>query len=216
MLLSILTCGLVSGVNYTTAVSSDFTLTSQVTIKVPHNATNGFTVNNLTSRVTGTSWTVAGRDDGVVEGANTYDYISFFVSFPGGNNAYKWKTNNAELRVFTFQNSGACSGSIELMDNANDPFWGQGTLNHGNQIDVLIDGDIYSGRYGTGTANCATADTDGDGVLDNDEDRNSDGDFSNDDTDGDLANLVPGVAALIATLAGFDNSCLDLHPYFAF
>ena len=36
-----------------TAVSSDYTLTSQVTIKVPHNAANGFTVNNLTSRVTG-------------------------------------------------------------------------------------------------------------------------------------------------------------------
>jgi hypothetical protein len=173
----------------------NLTLTAQVTLKVPHaTGLNRFTVSNLVSAVPGTLWNPNSRIDSPVEDPNA-DYISFVVSFSGGDHGiYEWSAGK-EVKVFSFRNTGDCRGVVRLIDNNTDPFNklpnSVGT-NPGNQIDVLgIDrNNAYIRNYGEATADCTILDSDGDGIVDPLEDANLDGDNNpatnpGPDTDGD-------------------------------
>ncbi|MEZ4861095.1 MAG: SdrD B-like domain-containing protein [Caldilineaceae bacterium] len=173
----------------------NLTLTSQVTIKAPHAVgLSRFTVSNLVSSTPGTSWSLTSRIDGPAEDPNT-DYLSFVVSFTGGDHGvYEWSAGQ-EVKVFTFRNTGACNGIVRLIENDSDSFNqlpnSVGT-NPGNQIDVLgIErNNAYIGNYGEAEADCTILDSDGDGVPDPFEDANLDGDNNpatnpGPDTDGD-------------------------------
>ena len=181
-----------------TPSAPNLTLTAQVTIKAPHGTgLDRFVVSDLQSVVAGTVWAASSRIDAPTEAPGS-DYLSFVVDFPGGDRSiFKWSANQ-EIKLFTFKNSGACLGALELIDNDTDPFNklpnSVGT-NPGNQITVLgiAKENAYIGNYDTGRANCTPAannDSDGDGVPNQIEDANSDGDNNpatnpGPDTDGD-------------------------------
>ncbi|MEZ4861096.1 MAG: hypothetical protein R3C14_07315 [Caldilineaceae bacterium] len=135
----------------------NLTLTSQVTIKVPHAGDGSrFTVADLQNLVAGTEWAQTSRVDAPREDANA-DYISFTVTFTDGDHrVYQW-AEGQEIKLFTFANEGACLGSVSLMENG-DTFnnaRNSANTNPGNQIDVLgIDNDnAYLGNYGS-AADC--------------------------------------------------------------
>lgn len=137
----------------------NLTLTSQVTIKVPHGVdANRFAVSNLQSAVAGTEWSQTSRVDAPSEDSNA-DYLSFTVNFTDGNHrVYQW-AEGQEIKLFTFTNGGACLGTVNLLDNG-DSFARSGNsvnTNPGNQIDVLgIDrNNAYVGNYGD-AANCSS------------------------------------------------------------
>ena len=168
-----------------TNVTSNLTLTGQITIKVPHGVGAAqFVVNSPNSPIAGTNWSSSGRTDAPTQ-APGFDYISYQLTFPTNNNqAINWTAGN-ELLVFTFANTGTCLGPIELIDNATDAFMPPNppyNANVGNSMTVLT-GEAYGGRYDLGSADCR--DSDGDGVSDTQEDINGDGNPANDDTDGD-------------------------------
>lgn len=151
--------------------SSPVTLTAQVTVKVPHGSgTNNFALKNLKSGVTGTSWAATSRINAPSEDP-TVDYISFELSFPGGDyRALHWQANQ-EVKVFSFQNKGPCLGPVTLLTDT-DPFMppNSADTNPGNQITLLgIGGDnFYIGNYGNTQALCTSGakDSDGDGIPD--------------------------------------------------
>ena len=101
----------------------------------------------------------------------TADYLSWRLTISGDAGAYNWAAGQ-EVLVFSFTNSGACLGAVELLADS-DPFAqlpnSIGT-NPGNQIGIRgigtdTDND-YIGIYGS-PANCvAGTDTDGDGLTD--------------------------------------------------
>lgn len=137
------------------------TLTSQVTLKVPHaTAADRFVVGELSSDVAGTEWSLTSRIDAPIEDS-TADYLSFTIAFPDGNHqALAWQADQ-EVKVFSFANTGTCQGNVTLMTN-DDPFnaaviIGQHNSAHtnpGNQIDVLNlgEGNLYIGNYGSAAA----------------------------------------------------------------
>jgi hypothetical protein len=135
----------------------NFTLTSQVTIKVRHGiGADRFEVNNLQSTVAGAEWAQTSRVDAPVENSDV-DYISFTVNFVDGDHSvYQW-AEGQELKIFTFTNSGACLGAVSLLEN--DEVFAQSgnsaNTNPGNQIDVLgiNRNNAYTGNYG-GAATC--------------------------------------------------------------
>lgn len=173
----------------------NLTLTAQVTLKVPHLlGLNRFTVSNLINSVPGTQWSLTSRIDAPIEGP-AFDYLSFVVSFTGGDHGvYEWSAGQ-EVKAFTFRNTGACNGIVRLMENNTDPFNqlpNSVNTNPGNQIDVLgVDrNNAYIGNYGSATADCTILDSDNDGIVDPLEDANLDGDNNpatnpGPDTDGD-------------------------------
>ena len=137
----------------------NLTLTSQVTVKVPHSGgADRFAVSNVQSAVAGTEWAQSSRVDAPSEDSRA-DYLSFTVNFTDGNHrAYQW-AEGQEIKLFTFTNGGACLGAVSLMGNG-DSFARSGNsanTNPGNQIDVLgIDrNNAYVGNYGD-AANCST------------------------------------------------------------
>jgi len=145
------------------ATGPALTLTSQVTLKVPHaSGADRFDVQDLRNGVDGTEWTQTSRIDAPAEDINA-DYLSFTVAFPAGNHqAFTWRANE-EILVFSFANHGACQGGVTLLSN-DDPFTSDvangvvnsANTNPGNQIDVLNlgEGNLYLGNYGS-VAHCA-------------------------------------------------------------
>ncbi len=145
------------------ASGAALTLTSQVTLKVPHaTAADRFVIGELSSDVAGTEWSLSSRIDAPTENTSA-DYLSFTIAFPDGNHqAIAWQADQ-EVKVFSFANTGTCQGNVTLMNN-DDPFnagvaSGQHNSAHtnpGNQIDVLNlgDGNLYTGNYGSAAA-CA-------------------------------------------------------------
>ena len=136
----------------------NLTLTSQVTLKVPHGVDSSrFTVADIQNGVAGASWSATSRIDAPAEDRNA-DYISFTVEFPEGNHqAYQWKAGE-EVEVFTFANAGSCLGAVTLLENS-DPFMApvnSANTNPGNQIDVLgfREGNLYASNYGS-AADCS-------------------------------------------------------------
>ncbi|MEM7131241.1 MAG: hypothetical protein AAF702_33300, partial [Chloroflexota bacterium] len=178
------------------------TLTSQVTIKVPH-ATGGdqfvprpepfiaFVPTLYTGPTVGPSWSVGSRADGPTEDTDA-DYISWDLAMGADLTLYDWQAGQ-EILVFQFTNLGTCQGAVEIMLDS-DPFASQpnsvGT-NPGNQISArgmngTTDND-FIGAYDTGSADCtgggASPDSDGDGLTD-DVDPDDDNDGIPDATEG--------------------------------
>ena len=170
--------------------SPNRTLSSQVTIKVPHATGNDqFKVNELQSATLANVWSDNSRVNAPPEDSKA-DYISFSVqtmdpaSFP-------WKTGQ-EIEVFSFTNAGKCLGPVKLLNNAdtfNNMPNSAGT-NPGNQFTNAgwgsDDTNNYAGNYGC-EAVCsinANQDSDSDGLTDQQEaERGTDP--NNPDTDGD-------------------------------
>ncbi|OQX16245.1 MAG: hypothetical protein BWK73_04300 [Thiothrix lacustris] len=131
----------------------NMSLTSQVTLKMPHaSGDESFQASAITSPLNGITWTESSRVNAPKENAGV-DYISFTMN-TSDVKAFQWQAAQ-ELEVFSFANSGACVGSVALMDNSTDPFNvlpnSTGT-NPGNQFANLgwgaADSNNYAGNYG--------------------------------------------------------------------
>ena len=199
---------------------------AQVTLKVPHaTGSDKFTPTGLQSAFTGLAWSNTSTVPAPTEDTAS-DYLSFTPTISDAQ-AMQW-TAGAEVEVFSFANSGACLGGINLIDNQNDPFNqpvdnpnnSVGT-NPGNSLTNLgwgtADADNYAGNYGC-AAVCVPPplDTDGDGLLDSDEillgtdpmEQDSDGDTVRDDEEvgGDVSNpLDTDGDGIINALDGDDD-----------
>ncbi len=133
----------------TTWTGSDaLTATAQVTLRVP---TGGFVPGSLTN-MNGT-WTLNSPFVAPAENPG-FDYITVGLSSLGTSDITY--TSGVEEPLFTFQNTGTCTGSVELME-ANDPFIGN-TLNAnvGNQITTFGSGNTnaWTSNYDAGNSNC--------------------------------------------------------------
>jgi len=177
----------------------DGSISAQVTIRVPHatESDKKFNVSNLSSSISSISWDDSSRSDSPAE-APEYDYISFSLKQLDSPDAFNWQANE-EQEVFSFANSGDCTGPISLMTD-NDPFNVKNnseSTNPGNQFTNIGWSDFagensYRNIYGNNSADCrdsldddndglnnreerlygtdpAIADTDGDGLSDGDE-----------------------------------------------
>lgn len=170
--------------------SPNLSLTSQVTLKAPHatNTADSFKAANIQSAISGVTWSESSRINAPTEDA-TADYLSFTMNLTNSQ-AFQWQKGQ-ELEVFSFTNSGACLGSVSLMEES-DPFNVQpnsmGT-NPGNQYTNLgwgaSDANNYAGNYGC-PAVCAdpNQDSDHDGLTDGKESEIGT-DPQNPDTDND-------------------------------
>lgn len=152
--------------------SPNMSLTSQVTLKVPHaTETDSFTASGIKTNVSGAIWTESSRVNAPNEDVSA-DYLSFNMNLTNAN-LLDWQSGK-ELEVFSFANSHACLGDVSLMNNLTDPF---NTLpnsagtNPGNQFTNIGWGSAsinnYAGNYGC-AATCIdfTKDTDNDGLTD--------------------------------------------------
>lgn len=154
--------------------SRNMSLTSQVTLKVPHSS-NGqsLVIQDLQSALAGASWAQTSRVDTPQEDP-TSDYLSFTMT-PTDAKAFTWQAGKA-LEVFSFAHTGSCPSAVTLMENT-DPFNrlpnSVGT-NPGNQFTNLGWGDAGSNNY-AGNYGCAAVcvdvnrDSDNDGLSDEEE-----------------------------------------------
>ena len=127
----------------------------QASIKVP---TGGFQVSNLTNLVGGAGFALSSRYDHPTE-APTFDYLSFTLQNLG-TTAISYQ-NGVEVPLFTFENTGACTGGSLFLVNDTDPFLPPNSLsaNVGQQLTTLGYGtnDVPICIAGSGTVACATA-----------------------------------------------------------
>ena len=179
--------------------SPDQTLTSQLTIRVPHfTGASRFSVSDLRTAVTNTTWS-GDADESRVDAPTenpTKDYISFELSVKGSDRGlYAWKAGKEqEVFSFTFGTAG-CKGLVEIMPD-NDPFdpkniasgYNSSSTNPGNQFTNLGWGTMLDNNYlgveGTAADCTQSFDTDGDGLKDGIE-KIVGTDPNNPDTDGD-------------------------------
>ncbi|TXH71900.1 MAG: IPTL-CTERM sorting domain-containing protein [Thiothrix sp.] len=202
-----------------TTPSPDQSMTSQVTILVPHaELPNRFTVpsSSVASAFSGATWSNSSKALTPTENPN-YDYLSFSATI-SDSQVFQWEAG-VEQEIFSFKNTGKCLGSVKLIVNKVDPFDiipnSYGT-NPGNQFDNVgwpvneATQSAYAGNYGTeAQADCtasatsnadpkATADTAtvvaGSSVtidvLANDTDANSDTLYIQHMTDGDFGKVT--------------------------
>ena len=137
---------------YLVSVLPDFTLypggsttnNAQITVKVP---TGGFVFDGITS-ITG-NWTLENDVYAPVEDPG-FDYFSFNANAIVGI-VYEAGVEN---QLFTFRNSGTCTGTLDIIDNATDPFMppNSANVNVGNLMTVLGlgPGNKYVGNYAAG------------------------------------------------------------------
>lgn len=226
-----------------TTPSPDQSMTSQVTILVPHaELPNRFTIpsSSVVSAFTGVSWSNSSKAPAPVENPN-YDYLSFSATIPDSR-VFQWEAG-VEQEIFSFKNTGKCLGSVKLIVNKTDPFDispnSLGT-NPGNQFDNIgwpvneATLSAYAGNYGTeAEADCSssassnaapktTADTatvvSGSSVtidvLANDTDANSDTLYIQHMTDGDFGTVALKSGKLVYTSdAAYTGS--DTFTYYA-
>jgi hypothetical protein len=125
------------------------TLGAQVTIVVQ---TGGFQMDNLTS-INGV-WDKLPTIVAPTERPSK-DYIVVYLTT---STALPY-TANTEIPLFTFQNTGVCTGILELIHNASDPFMppNSQSFNVGNYISTRGGGgssnNLWTGNYGA-TADC--------------------------------------------------------------
>ncbi len=131
--------------------SGNTTSTQQVSIKVP----TGFQYRNLTNLIGGVTYAQGSRINAPSQ-APSSDYILFNLSSLGTTNITY--TNGVKVPLFTFEKSGACSGSLALMPD-NDPFVANTSYNSKQQLTVNGYGvsDIPLCIKGSGTAACPPA-----------------------------------------------------------
>lgn len=130
--------------------------TGQVTIRVPTNYFEPANVTNLHDQMV---WHSNSRTDAPAE-APEYDYISFGLTNPGVSNpSYEV---GMEIPLFTFENAYGCTGIVELVDNATEPFMAPNSrnVNIGNTITIFgAGGEAYSGLVGDGRVDCMETST---------------------------------------------------------
>ncbi|RMG80338.1 MAG: T9SS C-terminal target domain-containing protein [Bacteroidetes bacterium] len=135
----------------------NITGTGQVTIRVPSHYFEPVNVTNLTGDMV---WHANSRTDAPLE-APEYDYISFGLMNPGV--AYPDYRAGEEMPLFSFENAYGCTGPVELVDNAKDPFMAPNSknVNIGNSLTIFgAEGEAYDGLIGDGVVNCMTTSTD--------------------------------------------------------
>ncbi len=135
---------------------------AQVTVVVP---TGNFTPTALQSQYG--AWLL---DNAIARHPSenpNFDYITFYQPALISNTSY---TSGVEVPLFSFAATGACTGSLNLINNATDPFMpsaSTGTnslnLNVGNQISILgfannLLANAYQSNYGT-AAQCPGSQT---------------------------------------------------------
>lgn len=130
---------------------SALTSTGQVTIVAP---TGGFELTNLESQHG--NWAFNSRVNAPEENPD-FDYLTIgMVSL--GTDAIPYKKGE-EVVLFTFENTGNCTGALKLMEN-NDAFIAPNSqkINVGNQLTTLGGGNqnAWTGNFTKGHANCAT------------------------------------------------------------
>ena len=132
---------------------NNITGTGQVTLKVPTGAFEPINVKYLHSEMI---WEDNARSNSPDE-APEFDYVSFGLLNPGGT-----KPNyvaGEEIALFSFENAFGCTGPVELVNNATEPFMPPNSQNAniGNQLTILgSSGEAYAGIIGDGVANCMT------------------------------------------------------------
>ncbi len=128
------------------------TVTSQLSLRVP---AGGFDVGNLSS--TSGMWSKSVHVFGPEENP-TFDYISFSLVSTTGAIPY---VAGEEVMLFSFENTGTCTGDLEFISNDDDPFLppNSASVNVGNRISVAGAGlgvNAYSGSYAEGGYTCLT------------------------------------------------------------
>ncbi len=126
---------------------------AQITIVVP---TGGFQVGNI-ANISG-SWNNNANIVAPPENPG-FDYIVFGLS--GVTSAITFQ-KDVEVALFTFKNNGKCTGALDLIEHATDPFMppNSQSVNVGNQISVIAAGmgvNAYSGNYGVLSPDCKGA-----------------------------------------------------------
>ena len=125
----------------------DMSLTGQVTLKVPHDAS--FQVANLKSNIEGVTWVEASRVDAPKEDAQA-DYISFsFVVLQGAiSRNYGWEKDKEQV-IFSFENKTGCVSGAAVManDDAFNAMPNSANTNPGNHFANLGWGDVSQNNY---------------------------------------------------------------------
>ncbi|MBK8566907.1 MAG: gliding motility-associated C-terminal domain-containing protein [Saprospiraceae bacterium] len=131
---------------------------AQVVMRVP---VGGFNPGNLTN-LKGT-WTMNPIINGPVESPGySYIIVGLDNAIPGGSGASQINyTKGVEIPVFSFRNNGTCTGIVEVINNATDPFNiepNSATVPAYNTLFIAngIPGGIeaYSGNYSQYAADC--------------------------------------------------------------
>ena len=116
----------------------------QITVKVP---TGGFVFDGITS-ITG-NWTLQNSVIAPIE-----DPVNDYYSFSSAGIIGLVYEAGVEIQMFTFRNSGTCTGTLDIIDNDTDPFMPPNSenVNVGNLVTVLGlgPGNKYAGNYGGG------------------------------------------------------------------
>ena len=134
----------------TWAAPFNATPSAQVTLVV---VTGGFQVGTVTS-IDGL-WNFNVQVVAPVESPGK-DYLVFGLQGATSDIVYQ---QGVEVPLFSFENTGGCTGILELIDNDTDPFIppNSQSVNVGNQISVIGAGigvNAYVGNYALGAANC--------------------------------------------------------------
>lgn len=123
--------------------------TAQVSLIVP---TGGFTVSNVQS-INGL-WSNNATVVAPMENPDT-DYLIFGLQGATSNITFE---TGVVTPLFTFENSGACTGPLELLENDVDPFFPPNSqnVNVGNQMSVIGAGfgNAYTENIDVGGADC--------------------------------------------------------------
>jgi gliding motility-associated-like protein len=135
---------------------------AQVTVRVP---TGGFTVSSVTG-VAG-NWSHTGTIVAPSENPG-FDYLNFGLQ--GATSAITFN-NGVEVPLFTFKNTGSCTGELTLINHSTDPFMppNSQSVNVGNAISVIGAGigvNAYTGNYTAIPADCTPASNCGIEVFD--------------------------------------------------
>ncbi len=132
---------------------------AQVVLRTP---TGGFNPGNLTN-LKGT-WNMTTINGPVESPGYTYIIFGLEQAIAGGTGASEITyTKNVEIPMFSFKNNGACTGILELINNATDPFniepnsipiSAYNTLFIANGVPGGV--EVYSGNYSLYPADCRT------------------------------------------------------------
>lgn len=133
---------------------NNITSSLQVTVKAP---TGGFTAGNLTSQVANVTFAQGSVYVAPAEEPG-YDYISFTLTSNGTQGIPYVK--GSSIPLFTFENTGTCTGDSIFLMTSDDPFYppNAANANVGQQLTVSGYGgaDVPVCIGGTGAAACST------------------------------------------------------------
>ncbi|MEZ5535061.1 MAG: cadherin [Thiolinea sp.] len=130
----------------------DMLLSAQVTLVVPHDEQNRFTVDNVQSMVANASWATNSRIDAPRENMQA-DYISLNYSFNGElPPSFDWVAGQ-EKKIFSFNSATGCDVRVKLIDNSDafNQLPNSANTNPGNDFMNLgwMMSNSYIGNYGS-------------------------------------------------------------------